>query len=165
MTKKSFAFAMLMFVLGGVVYVIFDLYAPYCAKHVCGCSSGGWWMMLPNLSVIFLLIGFMTILLAVFDYEAPEKEEDDKTEFLLSDGRKVSLSKEQVEAISYPVDFDMDTFEEILEQFLHPKDGKTPFTLTKEQVACLSIIQVLQEMGYKTSEIYRMLLSKREEKR
>ena len=84
MTKKSFVFAMLMFVLGGLVYVIFDLYAPYCAKHPCCSSAGGWWALMPNLSAILLLIGFITIILGVFDYEAPE-ERNMKTKENLND--------------------------------------------------------------------------------
>lgn len=63
--KKKLMFSLLMFFCSGWVYALFELYAPYCAKHVCCSSSGGFWAFMPLLAVLFLCIGFYSLILGV----------------------------------------------------------------------------------------------------
>lgn len=73
---KAFLKSFVFFVMGGLVYIYFDLFAPYCAKHECCASSGMPWVLLPNLSAIFMCIGFIVLLLNIIEYEPEEKDED-----------------------------------------------------------------------------------------
>lgn len=63
-----------LFLIGGFIYLIFEMFAPFCAKHVCGSSSGGFWSLLPNLSIIFILLGVIVFIANVILYENPKEE-------------------------------------------------------------------------------------------
>jgi len=43
--------------LGVITYLFYEICAPYCAKNICGTTSGGIWMLAPALAIIFGLIG------------------------------------------------------------------------------------------------------------
>ena len=48
--------------ISGYLYLIFELYAPSCAKHTCGSSTGGYWYLVPLISLMFFIGGIYWLL-------------------------------------------------------------------------------------------------------
>jgi hypothetical protein len=48
-----------LFMIAGFMYLLFELFAPYCSKHVCCSSSGGVWSLVPALCIIIVLFGVL----------------------------------------------------------------------------------------------------------
>lgn len=47
----------ILFSISGISYLVFELYAPFCAKHTCGVSSGGLWSVIPVITVLSTVLG------------------------------------------------------------------------------------------------------------
>ena len=58
-----------LFAISGYLYLIFELYAPYCAKHTCGSSTGGYWALVPLIILIFFISGMCWLLCNVVFYD------------------------------------------------------------------------------------------------
>lgn len=59
--KTSILVSVVLFLTAGLIYLHYELYAPYCAKHVCCSSTGGWWSLATPLCSILVVIGIVIL--------------------------------------------------------------------------------------------------------
>lgn len=61
---RSRKVAVILIVIGILMLLGFELFAPYCAKNICGCTSDGilQWTLLQPGGGLFLLLGFVLMI-------------------------------------------------------------------------------------------------------
>lgn len=100
--------------ISGFIYLIFELFAPYCAKHVCCVFSGGYWSLVFMLAFIFFIAGIYQLLFNVvcgdekkgykmkegiyIKFDKPVRLEADKTYYVGIDGNIKELEIIEVKA-------------------------------------------------------------------
>lgn len=66
--KQNILTTAILFLAGGIVYLIFEISAPFCAKNVCCTSSGGYWSLVPLIYVMLFIVGFCWLVCNVILY-------------------------------------------------------------------------------------------------
>ena len=56
--KKGKILGIILILIGIVTIILFQLFAPYCAKNICGCTGmGEQWSIIQPLGIVSILIG------------------------------------------------------------------------------------------------------------
>ena len=69
--KTHLIMAAIIILIGFTFHLVFEIFAPYCAKNICGQTSGSEWMLLYVFVLLMYLIGSFYLFENVILYREP----------------------------------------------------------------------------------------------
>jgi len=78
MNKKNLSIAGICFLVGTILLLAFDMFAPYCAKHTCCAEAPGLWSIVPTACFFILAFACLNLMLGLAGDEENETDGEAK---------------------------------------------------------------------------------------